>query len=288
VWEEAIISRVTEGCHRFQHLPSQQDTYRSLELDDYGHVKKLGVYCGPTCEKCEVVYTDVPFGECVPSQDDTSSALYPPEFFCMGSANTRLASGGMVTYAFTETGSDVVDQASNVATIRGYPAVTGSCERDGKTKAPATYYKLKQSEGTTGLVYTGVMQCVSDDCTNCAVTVAGWEEGSCQAVGDAGFIQIFSNENLKRCDAPPTGPTRPTVKPTATPQTEEDQVVIIASVGAVILAAGLAGTVYYTKVSKPRRRYAEIGGSARRERRVRSQRDQPQQPRGGYGAYDGM
>ena len=198
----------------------------------------------------------------------------------------RLSYGGIVTYSYTESGCDVVDQPTNVATIRGYPKLTGTCTRDGKTKVPATYYKLTQSDKG---VYDGVMNCSSANCSSCEVTVDGWEEGECHAVGDAGFIQLFANEKLKRCEAPPepTGPTRPTIRPTPSPQTEKDQVVIIASVGAVILAAGLAGIVYYTKVSKPRRRYAEIGGSARRERRGRSQREAPPH-RGGYGAYDGM
>jgi len=290
VWEEAIISRVTEGCHRFQHIPSAQDMYRLLELDDYGRIQKLGLYCGPDCDKCEDDYTRLKFGTCIPSQDDTSAALYPPEFFCMGSANTRLSSNGIVTFAFTDSGCDVVDQPNNIATIRGYPQATGVCQRDGKTKDPATYYKLEQTEGTGGLVFTGVMNCTSDDCTNCAVKVDAWEEGACQAVGDAGFLQIYSNENLKRCEAPPepTGPTKPsTARPTPSPQTEKDQVVIIASVGAVILAAGLAGVVYYTKVARPKRRYAEIGGGARRERR-RGRGAPNHSARGGYGAYDGM
>jgi hypothetical protein len=51
--------------------------------------------------------------------------------------------------------------------------------------------------------------------------------------------------------------TAPTDAPTAAPQTKEDQMVIIASVGVVILIAGIAGAVYYLRFSK--NGYAEIG-----------------------------
>jgi hypothetical protein len=73
---------------------------------------------------CENNYLNLNFGQCVPSQDDASSALYPADAFCMGSANTRLAAGGMAAFHFSMSGNcDVTSDAGNVATIRGYGCV---------------------------------------------------------------------------------------------------------------------------------------------------------------------
>jgi hypothetical protein len=105
--------------------------------------------------------------------------------FCMGSANIRLDDGAMSLFHFSVSANcDVTTDEQNIATIRGYPKLTGVCTRDGITRTPETYYKLAETDGADGLMYNGVLNCTSSDCdaASCAVVVKNWAAGSCNTV----------------------------------------------------------------------------------------------------------
>ena len=272
-WQDVIISRVKEGCNRFKHTPSGQDTYRKLDFDRNGRVEKLGLYCGVDCSECEEIYTNLNWGECVVSQDSTSAALYAKDNLCRGSTIVELATGG-ITMSYFESGGcemDAPDAEDNVVTIRGYPQVTNMCERDGITKFPLTYYNLKIMTNKSGSFYQGYLNCTTSDCTpaSCVVTVTDWRAGECRAITDGRFMQITSNEELQRCEIPqqPTShKSTPTpFVPTLGPQARADEVVIAASLGVVLIGAGIAASIFYFRGGKPKSRkgYQTIHGQSR-------------------------
>ena len=72
-------------------------------------------------------------------------------------------------------------------------------------------------------------------------------------------MQINPNEDLQRCQVPPPGPgpgpgPHPTTDPpTLSPQAKTDEVAIAASLGVVLVFAGVAATVFYFRGSAPKR-----------------------------------
>ena len=262
-WQEIIISRLHEGCQLFTDAASEQDTYRLLEFDRGGRVQKLGLYCGVNCSYCQDYYANVGWGQCLSVQDETSAALYPMDNLCRGSTNVELARGG-ITLSTYESGGCEMDGSTaenNVLSIRGYPSITNQCERDGITKYPLTYYSLQRTTNSSGSFYNGYLECSASDCdvTSCRITVKDWRAGQCSPVADGRFMQINPNEDLQRCQVPPPGPgpgpgPHPTTDPpTLSPQAKTDEVAIAASLGVVLVFAGVAATVFYFRGSAPKR-----------------------------------
>eukprot|EP00039_Didymoeca_costata_P033550 m.42898 g.42898 ORF g.42898 m.42898 type:complete len:613 (+) comp9927_c0_seq1:266-2104(+) len=298
-WEEAVVARVSEGCTRFKYTPVRlQDMYRLLELNVDGSVKTLGLYCDVGCQRCQDNYPNMEFSDCEVSDSSTSVAVYPPDRFCRGSTNMQPAANGLVISYFNGSGCDIKmdSQKFNVMHMRIYPQATGVCQRDGITREPPMYYNLKAVENKFGYVYNGVLNCSNDDCTSCTFNVSNVASDEC-VIADNGYsFSIGDSDMLKTCYMPKPSPTTTATRRRIMPQSASDQIIISVAVGSVLVIAAIVASVYYLRISRPKRAYREIQGSSRKSAKSRERQRLAEQAalreqrsaRAGRYEYNGM
>lgn len=231
-WSYVQISHMLPGCHPvLQPRDGEKSYFEFVESTSHTGVGSLSMFCDQSCSGCTDNLADFNYGECQSTATQGGVAVYPFNSYCGGSSNF-VASTSVVSVA-QFTGDDcsmtAAGQELNVALIRNIPSIAstgGQCVLDGVTKKDKNlYYQLNETTNEKGVnIYSGVVHCTDDKCSENCIAVSEWEEGVCQIIKDNENIksmQIYqpSEANSGQCRVappPPPGPGPPPPPPFGT------------------------------------------------------------------------
>lgn len=200
-WSGIVISRMPVGCHRFQHIPSQQDEMNHLVLEEGNRatVKSLGMICDTTCRNCVTRSDTVPYKSCIETWGG-SIALYSSEkAYCTGGGYVEIAEGAISIFRYTSNHCNLETDASASLYIRNYPSPTNgnTCSRDGTT---GKYYQLMRYTKGSIVFFEGMLDCVDAECSYGCSEIKGWQEGACNLDTKGDAIQIWESSKVLGCN----------------------------------------------------------------------------------------